>query len=346
MNDKIKCQYCDKDFSKYGLHIHIDRIHKGINKYGSIIGLGNTEKNLTKRFGEIQTIEKICEKCNKSFLVVGRPKLKWIQGIRFCNRSCANARVWSEEDKQKKRKSAKSSEKAIIARSKAVKLKALQRTKQPEKICPICQVNFNNYSHRNAIYCSKKCYLADSEHKFRRTGMGGYREGSGRSKFGYYKGIYCSSTYELAWVIYNLDHRKEVKRFDGYLTDGLLKYYPDFIQNGTIIEIKGFVFDESVQKKKELAESQGYIVKILNANDLQDVFSYVGNKFGLKIHSKNCHKLAKYYDNHKPKFTYICNFCGDEFTRDIKAKTVNVFCSRWCSGKKHGGKKRACSTTS
>lgn len=27
--------------------------------------------------------------------------------------------------------------------------------------------------------------------------IGGYRKGSGRSKHGYYKGIYCGSTYEL-----------------------------------------------------------------------------------------------------------------------------------------------------
>ena len=35
---------------------------------------------------------------------------------------------------------------------------------------------------------------------------GGKRHGSGRGKKGWYKGYYCDSTWELAWVIYQLDH--------------------------------------------------------------------------------------------------------------------------------------------
>ena len=42
---------------------------------------------------------------------------------------------------------------------------------------------------------------------------GGYRPGSGRAKTGYYKGIYCGSTYELAWVIYQIDNNKDFSRF-------------------------------------------------------------------------------------------------------------------------------------
>ena len=37
---------------------------------------------------------------------------------------------------------------------------------------------------------------------------GGIREGAGRSKSGWYKGYYCNSSYELAWVIYSLDNNK------------------------------------------------------------------------------------------------------------------------------------------
>jgi len=59
---------------------------------------------------------------------------------------------------------------------------------------------------------------------YNRVSVGGLRNGSGRSKSGYYKEIYCGSTYELCWVIYNLDHNISFSRFSGYLTDGKIKY--------------------------------------------------------------------------------------------------------------------------
>lgn len=41
---------------------------------------------------------------------------------------------------------------------------------------------------------------------------GGYREGSGRGKKGIYKGYYCDSSWELAYVIYNLEHDIKFER--------------------------------------------------------------------------------------------------------------------------------------
>ena len=125
--------------------------------------------------------------------------------------------------------------------------------------------------------------------------MGGLRNGSGRSKSGYYKGIYCGSTYELCWVIYNLDHNISFSRFSGYLTDGKIKYYPDFILSDTneIIEIKGFL-TESVKIKTQLAIDKGFKIKVLYKEDLKNIFSYVEQKY----FTKNFYTL---YDDFKPK---------------------------------------------
>ena len=41
---------------------------------------------------------------------------------------------------------------------------------------------------------------------------GGYRRGSGRGKKGWYKGYWCDSSWELAWVIYSLEHGVEFTR--------------------------------------------------------------------------------------------------------------------------------------
>ena len=111
--------------------------------------------------------------------------------------------------------------------------------------------------------------------------IGGFREGSGRSKSGYYNGIYCGSTYELCWVIYNLDHQIEFTRFPGKLVKDGVTYYPDFLLSDgkTIVETKGYEKQESVDKKTKIAESFGYSVKVLRKDDLQYAFEYVTQKY-------------------------------------------------------------------
>ena len=66
-----------------------------------------------------------------------------------------------------------------------------------------------------------------------------------KSKKGYYKGMYCGSSYELAYVIYNLDHNIPFARCDRYYeyeyNGSKHLYFPDFeLADGTIIEIKGY----------------------------------------------------------------------------------------------------------
>lgn len=162
--------------------------------------------------------------------------------------------------------------------------------------------------------------------------VGGIRQGVERSKFGYYKGIYCSSTYELCWVIYNLDHGNEVKRFDGFLEcqEQNFKYYPDFIQNeNEIIEIKGYE-DESVARKTALAENMGYKVTLLKEAELKHMFKYVDETYGVKPRSR--HTL---YDNHQPVHVFCCSQCQKEFEvfklRERHKDGRTVFCSSKCA---------------
>lgn len=158
--------------------------------------------------------------------------------------------------------------------------------------------------------------------------MGGYRKGSGRSKSGYYKGIYCGSTYELCWVIYNLDHNINFTRFPGRLEKNGIVYYPDFLLSDkkTIIETKGYENQTSVDKKTQVAESYGYTVKVLRKDDLQYAFDYVEKTYGTK-------KFYELYDNYKPKYSHTCNCCKTIFETDRKIKTETKFCSRSCAGK-------------
>lgn len=156
--------------------------------------------------------------------------------------------------------------------------------------------------------------------------LGGYRVGSGRSKSGYYRGIYCGSTYELCWLIHAIDTNVKFSRFNSLLTDGSIKYIPDFIleDSKTIIELKGYEAQESVDRKTKLAESLGYSVIVLRKKDLQYAFDYVAQKFGTK-------QFYTLYDGYKPKYEYVCSTCCKTFRRDKKRKLDKVYCSRSCS---------------
>lgn len=109
---------------------------------------------------------------------------------------------------------------------------------------------------------------------------GGLRKGSGRGKKGRYKGYWCDSSWELAFVIYNLDHGIEFKRntqgFEYEFNDKMRKYYPDFIIDGCYYEIKGYLSEQNLEK----INSFDYNLKVIDKEGIQKYLSYVENKYG------------------------------------------------------------------
>lgn len=82
---------------------------------------------------------------------------------------------------------------------------------------------------------------------------GGIRKGSGHGIKGSYKGIWCDSTYELAFVMYCIDHdipiHRNTKPYLYKYNGATHRYYPDFIvNNNQIVEIKGFMRDSDYVK--------------------------------------------------------------------------------------------------
>ncbi len=253
-------------------------------------------------------INLICKKCGTPFSVLGKKNIR-----SFCNRSCANSRSWTEEDKQNKSKAAKNSQKVLTANQSRISNKITKECKCGSSFLP---------SKLDQQFCSKAC-----SNIYQKYNTGGYREKSGRSKSGYYNGIYCGSTYELCWVIYNLDHNIKFQRFAGFLANDKIKYYPDFlIDLNQIIEIKGYENPLKVKAKADLAKEKGYDIKILYKNALKAYFEYVK----VKYKTERFHTL---YDGYKPKYSYQCSLCKKEFNRDKEAKTKNVLCSKICSMK-------------
>ena len=109
--------------------------------------------------------------------------------------------------------------------------------------------------------------------------LGGYVRGSGRGKKGWYKGFFCDSSWELAYVVYCLDHNIDIKRNAEkrkYIWQGVVKnYIPDFIVDGTLTEVKGYKTEQWLAKMAANPD-----VQVLYEQDLVPVIEYVKNKYG------------------------------------------------------------------
>lgn len=250
----------------------------------------------------------ICENCGKEFIQIKNEK--------FCSRSCLAQH------------NGKSNKASCIE-----KLKSFYKEKyyKNPKRCPVCN-NVIPFEKRRCKTCCNKCarQLAAKNNTYK---GGGYRPGSGRSKSGYYNGIYCGSTYELVYLIYNLDHNIPIKRCDKtfeYEYNGKKHIYvPDFIINDeTIVETKGR-YEEIVKIK---AESVNEPYLLLFKKDLKKEFEYVYDKY--KVSEKTLYTL---YDKYIGKsYEYRCDYCGKMFNslKPLKDNNEHVhFCSRTCSGK-------------
>lgn len=196
---------------------------------------------------------KPCKKCGNDF----EPSKGLIS---YCSLNCRNSRTFSDEAKLKKSKANKGN----VPWNAGVAYKKIMMSN-----CLYCG---DDIIHSAVI---PKKYHADCWRKC----AGGNRKGSGRSKHGWYKGIWCDSSYELAWVIYQLDHNipftRNTKSYEYTFNGKVYQYYPDFIQNDKIIEIKGFVNKQTLAKIKSVPN-----LVVLMRNDLQKEFDYVIKKYG------------------------------------------------------------------
>lgn len=187
-----------------------------------------------------------------------------------------------------------------------------------KKTCPVCEKHFFvPVSLGKRIYCSKKCYLIDKKCLFRKNGNGGKRHGSGRGKKGWYKGYYCDSSWELAYVIYNLEHEIEFKRnkqgFEYWYLGKKHKFYPDFIlKDGTYVEIKGAMTEQNKVKISSFCGS----LTVLDNHGIKAYLDYVESKYGKDF-------INFYENNPYNEKTNQCVICGEP--------CKNIYCSRRCS---------------
>lgn len=136
------------------------------------------------------------------------------------------------------------------------------------------------------------------------------KNASFRGKHGWYNGYWCDSSWELAFVIYNLEYdikfQRNTQKFEYEFEGKKYNYYPDFImEDGTYIEIKGY----ETEKDKAKYIYFPYKLKVLKRKDIKYILDYVNKKYSKDF-------VTLYNDSKYPQTR-----TRKEYFEDVKNKT-------------------------
>jgi len=238
------------------------------------------------------TIKKNCLKCNKEFEETGTENhFKNGKVRKYCSAKCANTHILTDATKLKISEAVKNSETYQINNKIALKhriennnlkLGIVSRNEKNEPLfeftCLHCNKNgFKN--RRDGIY-HLECWLKIS---------GGLKPGTSRGKHGWYKGYRCDSSYELAFVIYNLEHNIKFERnkkgFEYQYENKKHLFYPDFIIGDKYVEIKNF--------RSEITDTKinafPHTINVIYKDTIKPYLDYVIDKYGkdfIKLYEK------------------------------------------------------------
>lgn len=273
-----KCLNCGKPVKNKYCNVSCQNTHMWTGRKKSENYIQNRKNKIKENW---KTFSVVCNKCGKVFEIkeykVDSPKKEKY----FCSRSCANGKKWNDEDRRKKSESAIKSDKVKMANiengkkrknfyfSNGIKKERIERISTK---CLYCGEDIIHKITQKRKY-HQKCWAKIS---------GGIKKGSSRGKCGWYKGYWCDSSYELAWVIYSIDHKIKFERnyegFDYVFNGETHKYYPDFIkENKLYVEIKNY--------KSELTDAKieyfPYKIEVLYKENIKkDILPYVIEVYG------------------------------------------------------------------
>ena len=293
---------------------------KRIEKYKELF----TGKKIVDRI----TLEKECLRCNNVFELTGtKSQLYGRDSKKYCSDKCARARTQSKETKEKIANSLMNNgnwydfnknktPKEKIVKEEIIKEKIFWVKKERVRkkylytfTCILCNTQGTSTSKKTTRHA--ECYKKVS---------GGYRKGSGFGKSGWYKGYYCDSSWELAFIIYHLDNNINIERnkegFEYVYENETHLYYPDFIINNEYYEIKNFFSDLTDAKVNQCPHK----INILYKEDIKPYLEYVINKYGKNF-------ISLYDGNPHDKLTNKCLLC------DKPCKQKNKYCSRYCGSR-------------
>lgn len=132
-----------------------------------------------------------------------------------------------------------------------------------------------------------------AEQKKKYKNNGGYQKGSGIGKHGWYKGFWCDSSWELAFIISHLNNgikiKRNTKKFCYEFEGKKYNYIPDFTVRGVYTEIKGYKTKRFDAKQEWFPKDLKY--RVLYKNDMQVYLDYAIKKYGkdfIKLYEVKC----------------------------------------------------------
>jgi hypothetical protein len=268
----MTCQYCGlsregfpKDGRSWGAHIR--NCFKRPDRVA--LNLAVAKKNKRKVLYPVQ-----CVVCGKQFLLECTPKQFSRRKGLTCSVSCSNTRPCLLTTRRR------------ISQAHHDRVSLLPP--KPPKRCACGQEIPRNWT---VCLSCRKLHNEEGLAKAKAEGRcGGIREGGGRSKSGYYHGMFVQSTWECAYLIHSLQLGKKVERNWrplSYEFEGVrYNFYPDFLVDGNLVEIKGWPSARTSAKQQQCPQ-----VQFLFEKELQPTFSEVASVTGLPVE-----KLWRLYD--------------------------------------------------
>lgn len=199
---------------------------------------------------------------------------------RFCSVKCSRSFATSSRRKDISLKVSKT------LKGKPTWSKGLKLVAREIRMCKLvsCFNTFEVKHHANKEYCSVQCH----------PNIGGYRKGSGRGISGWYKGIFCDSSWELAYVLWCRDKGKNIKRnterFDYEYNGKAHQYLPDFLVDGELVEIKGYTTARWRAKLDHFPKHRK--LSVLYKKDMYPYLEYAESTYGNFVDLYEEKKLA------------------------------------------------------
>lgn len=327
---KYICEYCNKEFDKkqslsaHKGHCKLSPLYNEEAYKNRMLTTGKKAGNtLHKKFEDSkQEYTFNCIKCGKEY-TLKLSETEYLNGYyrKHCTLKCANTHIITDEIKNKISKS-------VIAHLNNINISDVEKEQRKQQRfdylikhfdtfknakfgnaklldtrieyindypkvvhefeCRHCGKHFTNIEKRdikNYSFCSSNCSKC-----WQKLHNGGLRVNSGYGKCGWYKGIFCNSTWELAFVIYHIDHNLPIKRCTEkrkYIYNGKeYSYFPDFVTNEGIIEIKGYITNQWLAKLQYNKD-----IKVIYYKDIKKYLEYVKETY-----NKEYNNMIDLYD--------------------------------------------------
>ena len=274
MKAKFICKYCGKEFEtsqKLGGHVSRCKLNPICKITFAKIG------NKIHKNANFKDRKLVCEICGKEY-ILNLSDTNYNNGTyrKTCSDKCAHVLSIKKSPKDRNDKI-----------SNSVKQYNLTHNTFKIRICEYCGKEYTKLDSKSYKYCCNDCMVKGRYKKLsesaKRNKFGGLNPDTTHRNYkrGYYNNIWCDSSWELAFVVYCLEHGIHIERnheYKEYIFDNkIYKFYPDFIINGTeLIEIKGFITPKNKAKIEQIND-----VTFIYKKDIKKYINYVVEKYGI-----------------------------------------------------------------